>query len=226
MLDVELLNTSITLVIPDTSPLAIDAPTFRIAGEFVRVERIAALGGKRYRLSRLNRSVSSSLLKAPAHAAGAQIVFMDTRSALTISEAYYRVGQTLDLEAQGLGDAAPVFTSILAEGQAITPLAPVHGRAIKDAGGNVDLYWKRRSRMDLGWVDGVDQAQAEDGEGYRVGLSETDILLREWIVSENSLRISTSDLASFGVPQNSALSFRVQQIGRFAQSGPLSFGLS
>jgi hypothetical protein len=75
-------------------------------------------------------------------------------------------------------------------------------------------------------LDGVDQAQAEDQESYRVGLYIDDRMLREWTLSENNLRISASEMTALGVLQNSLIIFKVQQIGRFAQSGPLTFGLS
>jgi hypothetical protein len=97
---------------------------------------------------------------------------------------------------------------------------------VKDGSGNYNLYWKRRSRLDLGWVDGVDQAQAEDQESYRVGLYIDDGIMREWTVTESYLRILASEMAALGVLENSSVIFKVQQIGRFAQSGPLTFGLS
>jgi hypothetical protein len=75
-------------------------------------------------------------------------------------------------------------------------------------------------------MGGVDQAQAEDQESYRVGLYIDDDMLREWTVSENYLHISASEMDALGVLQNSLVIFKVQQIGRFAQSGPLTLGLS
>jgi hypothetical protein len=226
IIDIKLLHTAMNLATRDTSPLAVGAPIFWIDGEFVRVGRIVALGGKNYQLSRFSRAVSSSAMHAPAHAAGAQIVLIDAASTRIISENAYQVGQTVTLDAQGLGDAEPVTTVVVAEGLAITPLPPVHGRVVKDGSGNFDLYWKRRSRLDLGWVGGVDQAQAEDQESYRVGLYIDGGMLREWTVNENYLHISATETAALGGLQNSLVIFKVQQIGRFAQSGPLTFGLS
>lgn len=225
VLDIDLLNAAMNLATRDTSPLAVDAPIFWIDGEFVRVGRIVALGGKSYRLSRFSRGVAASELRAPAHAAGVQIILINASSMRLISEDSYQLGQIVTLDAQGLGDAEPVTTSIVAAGMAITPLSPVHGRAENDGSGNFDLYWKRRSRLDLGWLDGVDQAQAEDQESYRIGLYMDDRILREWTVVENRLRISASEIAALGIPQNSFVTVKVQQIGRFALSGPLTFDL-
>jgi hypothetical protein len=49
--------------------------------------------------------------------------------------------------------------------------------------------------------------------------------LREWTVTENHLRISESEMAALGALQNSFVTVKVQQIGRFAMSGPLTFDL-
>jgi hypothetical protein len=225
-LDIELLHAAMSLESCDTSPLAVDAPIFWIDGEFVRVGRIIALGGKSYRLSRFSRGLASSAMRASAHAAGAQIIRIDATATRIISENMYQVGQSVTLEALGLGDTAPVKTVVVAEGLAITPLPPVHGCVAKDDSGNFDLHWKRRSRLDLGWVDGVDQAQAEDQESYRVGLYMDDQMLRKWTVTENHLRISTSEMAGTAAMPNSFVVFKIQQIGRFALSGPLTFGLN
>ena len=43
-------------------------------------------------------------MKAHGHVAVAHIVLMNVASALTVSETYFNVGQTLVLNAQGLGD--------------------------------------------------------------------------------------------------------------------------
>jgi len=74
-------------------------------------------------------------------------------------------------------------------------------------------------------VDGLDQAQVEDGESYLFLMYDADIMLREWTVAQNSLRISVVELANIGLLQNASPMFHLRQIGRFAQSRPLTFGL-
>lgn len=95
VLDIALLHAAMCLATRDTSPLAVDTPIFWIDGEFVRVGRIAALGGKRYRLSRFSRGVAASEMRAPAHAAGAQIILMDAASTRIIPENTYQSGKRL-----------------------------------------------------------------------------------------------------------------------------------
>jgi hypothetical protein len=142
---------------------------------------------------------------------------------LPIADEYSGVGQTLSLEAQGYGDQSPVTSTTVVEGLALKPLAPVHGHVYPDPDGGLALEWKRRSRFDAGWMDNVDQVEVEDQERYRVTLSIDDLVWREWEVGENRLRISAADWAAAEIPPDAALVFTVRQIGRFAQSDPLSF---
>jgi hypothetical protein len=225
-LEIELLNGSMLLANRDTHPLASDAPVFHMDGEFIRVGRVVALGAKRYRLSRFARACFSDQLSAPAHAAGSRIVWMDPASTRIIAATDYHIGQTITVEAQGLGDINPVVATAVANGRAITPLAPVHGRARREANGDIYLNWVRRSRLDLGWVDGVDQLMVEDREAYHVLFFADDNIVRDWTVFENALHISADDYAGLGIASGSVLRFSVQQIGRFAQSTPLLFGLA
>jgi hypothetical protein len=225
-LDIELLHQSMELPVRDSSPLAHDAPIFWIDGECVRAGRVVALGGKTYRLSRLVRGCFSSLLEAPAHPAKAKAVMLDPASAMPLSEPNFRVGQTVLVEAQGLGDAAPASDTITVEGLAIKPTSPVHGRASWNIDGSLNLEWKRRSRLDLGWMDGVEQVQIEDQESYQVALYANDILLREWLVTTSALHISAIEVAAVGIAGSAFPIFTIRQIGRFAQSDPLTFGIS
>jgi hypothetical protein len=66
----------------------------------------------------------------------------------------------------------------------------------------------------------------EDREAYRVLFFADDNIVRDWTVFENALHISADDSAGLGIPSGSVLRFSVQQIGRFAQSTPLLFGLA
>jgi hypothetical protein len=54
----------------------------------------------------------------------------------------------------------------------------------------------------------------------------TDISEGVFALTENHLRISASEMAGTGAMPNSLVVFKIQQIGRFALSGPLTFGLN
>lgn len=220
-LDIILLNDAMFLDDLDGSPVAADAPIFWLAGEFIRVGRIAALGNRQYRLSRFVRSCHSSAVVSPAHAVGEPIVLIEASSARLLSEPYYTIGQNIQVEAEGLGDVVPVTGSAIVEGLAVKPLAPVHGKTVRNGDGSIDISWVRRSRLDIGWVDGVDQPLAEDREAYLVELVSNDIILREWTVERSGLFLPVSELTGMGLSSAAQLTFRVRQIGRFAQSPAL-----
>ncbi|MFN3452102.1 MAG: hypothetical protein ACK4ZE_08075, partial [Sphingorhabdus sp.] len=224
-LEIDLLNGSMLLANRDSGPLATDAPVFYIDSEFICVGRVEALGGTLYRLSRFARACFSDQLSAPAQSTASQIVLMDPASARILEATYYQNEQTVTIEAQGLGDVNPVVETTIASGQAVTPFAPVHGRARRDANGDIYLKWVRRSRLDLGWVDGVDQRMVEDREAYHVVLFVDDIIVGDWMALESALHILADDYAGLGISPDSEHRFSVQQIGRFTRSMPLVFGL-
>jgi hypothetical protein len=105
-------------------------------------------------------------------------------------------------------------------------LMPVHGWARRQTNGDIHLNWVRRSRLDLGWVDGVDQLMVEDREAYHVLIFADDNIVGDWTVLESALHISADDYACLGIPSDVEVRFSVQQIGRFTQSMPLLFALA
>lgn len=217
-LDITLLNDAMVLDDVDSSPVAAEAPIFWLAGEFIRVGCIAALGNRQYRLSRFIRSCHSSAAFSPAHAAGEPIVLVEASSARLISEPYYTIGKNLEVEAEGLGDASPVTRCAMVEGLAVKPLAPVHGKAVRNSDGSIDVSWIRRSRLDIGWVDGVDQPMAEDREAYSVELVLNNLVLKEWTVERSGFSLPVPELMTMEISSETSPIFRVRQIGRFAQS--------
>jgi len=219
-LDVQLLNDAMLLNDIESSPVAADALIFWLGGAFIRVGRITAFGNRRYRLSRLVR-VHSTAVTPPVIAAGQPVVLVEASSARLLSEPYYSIGQSIAVEAEGLGDASPVIVNATIDGLAVRPLSPVHGRAVRNSDGSIDVRWVRRSRLDIGWVDGVDQAMAEDREAYGVELAVNDVIVKEWTVDRSYLSLSAPELLALGVSTAVPTVFYVRQIGRFAQSLPL-----
>lgn len=220
-LEVDLLNDGMALVETNVSPGSPDAPIFWIDGEFLRAGKVTALGGNRYRLSRFIRSCFSPQPTMQAHEAGSKIVLVDPGTARLIVEHPYALGEIVNVEGLGLNDVQPVTASLVVKGLAVVPTSPVHGSANWLPDGSLELRWVRRSRLDIGWVDGVDQALAEDKEAYSLNLIIDDIAIKEWAVSENRLLIPSSELAALALPINAVLTFSVRQSGRFAQSAPL-----
>jgi hypothetical protein len=222
---VQLLNDAMDIPERSGSPLDHDASPFWLGDEFVRVGTCTALGNGIYRLSRLLRGCFRSAAFAPSHLSGERIVFIEAAAARVIEERVWAPADFIAIEAFGLGDAAPVSGSIAVSGIAVTPLPPVHGRGQVAADGTVSFYWIRRSRIDPGWRDGVDQMMAEQQEEYRFSLIADDAVVAEFDLFENAILWSAAEWSALGIAPDAAISAQVRQIGRHAQSEPLSIAL-
>lgn len=220
-LDVQLLNDSTDIADRNGSPLDGDAPHFWIDGEFVRVGNVEQRGLKTYRLSRLQRGCFVPDMVAPGHQSGDIVVLVEQETARLIDEKIFAKGDVVQIEALGLGDQQPVTASATVSALAITPFAPVHGVGARHGDGTILLEWKRRSRLDVGWIDGVDQAIGEDREEYTISLIVAAVTVAQWQSSDSKLHLPATEIAALNLAINMPLSFAVRQVGRFAQSEPL-----
>jgi len=123
--------------------------------------------------------------------------------------------------ALGLSDTAPVYASALIEGFAILPLAPVHGKMEIAADGSVTFRWIRRTRIDAGWRDGVDQVLGEQQEQYRVSLYGDGSPVGEWTSFENRIVFGATQWEALAIAANAGITAEIRQVGRHAQSPPL-----
>lgn len=213
---VQLLNDAMEIPNRMGSPLDGDAPYFWLDGEFVRCGECQHLGNGIYRLSRLQRGCFKS--PVAAHPVGAPFVMIEPETARLIDGGNFLVGDIASFEALGLGDAIPVTGAVTINAISITPLAPVHGVATKLLNGAVMFRWARQSRVDGGWVGGVDQLMVEGQEKYLLSLLFNGIIVDEWAVFEPNVTI---DPTALGIPGSALFTLAVRQVGRYAQSPPL-----
>lgn len=218
---VQLLNNATELPDRVGSPLDFNAPYIWLNGEFIRYGNCAALGDNVYRLSRLQRNCFRSAGQSPDHPSGEHFVLIQAETAKLIEERNFIRGDAVEIEALGLGDANAVSASALVDALAITPLAPVHGVVIAYADGSVSLQWIRRSRIDSGWRDGVDQVMGEGQEQYVISLSADGAFVGEWTTVDSSLLFEAAQWSAFDISASAAVTFAVRQVGRHAQSEPL-----
>lgn len=109
-----------------------------------------------------------------------------------------------------------------AAGGALRPLAPVHGHIRADDAGGVTIGWVRRSRVDTGWRDHVDQPSGESHEAWRIALSPPVPGIGPWESASPTLNIGAAELAA--LPPGCTIEIR--QAGDFALSPPLSLPLT
>lgn len=167
----------------------------------------------RWRLTGLLRGLAGTEDQMRAGSiAGAAIVHLDA-AVVPLGLAVDAAGQAFNwiAETPGRRPYGPVvFTGGL---RAAMPLAPVHLSARKTAGGDVQLRWIRRSRIDADHWLGGDIPLDEPVEAYRVEILDGPEAVRTMEVTQTScLYASSMMLADFGGPVSS-LAFRVRQKG-------------
>ncbi len=222
VLDVQLLHNGMDIAAGSGSPLASDAGICWLQGEFLRFGKSQALGGGLYRLSGLQRGCYGSEAAICGHQIGDDFVLLQSQTGRLLDEVPLATGTTLSLEALGLGDTEPVTGSAIIEGRAITPLPPVHAKAVRLADGSIKAEWTRRTRVDFGWLDGVDQPLIEDNEQYTLSLSIGGELLGKWTTSVPEFNLSAAEIEAFQLPNAVPLALEIRQIGRYAQSPPIA----
>lgn len=223
---VKLLHDDMQLPSGSGTPQAINAPYIWLSGEVMRYGLAEYLGGARYRISRLLRGCHGTDVKISSHLIGDKFVLLETDTLRLLDDIPVSNGTNLNIEAIGIGDENPVIAALNITGLAIKPLPPVHGNAHFTALGDIALSWIRRSRVDYGWQDGVEQPQAEDTENYTIHVSSNGQTFAELGAITNNLIIPAAILSSWNVAAHSIVIFEVRYIGKFAQSEPLAIQLS
>lgn len=181
------------------------------------------VGPERYRLGRMVRGLGNSEAAAARGApAGSLIVRLDGGAVVPLVDRLdeagrpfrYRIGPA----ARDPGD--PAFTEIAATAglTALTPLAPVHLRARREAGG-VRFLWTRRARRAADAWEPADISLDEAAETYRLDVLAGDgRVLRQLAATGPAILYAGADeIADFGAPQT-AIAVAVAQIG--AAAGP------
>ncbi|WP_118134891.1 glycoside hydrolase/phage tail family protein [Oceanicella sp. SM1341] len=130
-------------------------------------------------------------------------------------ERHYRIGPT----ARGYDDATYTHVVAAFEGVGLRPWAPVHGAARRQADGDIDIRWVRRTRRDGdAWTRG-DVPLAEEREAYLVRvLGGGGAVLREVETATPFLLYTAAEQAADGL--SAPFAIEVAQISASYGPGP------
>jgi hypothetical protein len=221
-LDIQLLHEGMALPSGTGSPLSGGAGLCWLENEFFRYGSAVAMGNGRFRLLQLLRGCHASEGEMAGHQTGERFVLLENDSGRLVEDISLLPGMALSVEALGLGDVSPVAATRSVQGHAIRPPPPVHGQVAQQADGSVCVSWVRRTRIDAGWHDGVDQAIVEDIEQYHVSISGNGSALANRTVDTPVITLTAAELTIFDLPPSTALTVEIRQIGRFALSEKLA----
>jgi hypothetical protein len=220
---VRLVNPAMTLESVGDAALLGGANRAMVDGELLQFGVADIVEPGLWRLSRLLRGRAGTESEM-THSTGAAFVLLDDPALLLLPGvlAGSAEGGEAMLEWAPRGGTTLTEVSVPAAGRALRPLAPVHGQIRPDGAGGVTIGWVRRSRVDTGWRDHVDQPLGEGHEAWRIALSPSVPGIGPWESASPTLHIGASELAT--LPPGRTIEIR--QAGDFALSPPLSLPLT
>ncbi|HET6524300.1 phage tail protein [Sphingopyxis sp.] len=220
---VELINPSMMLESVDDAALLAGANRAMVGGELLQFGEAEIVGPGIWRLSRLLRGRAGTA-SAMIHPAGEPFVLLDDPALLTLPDdlAAMTVGGGATLQWAPRSGTALTEIGIASAGRALRPLSPVHARIRPDGAGGVTVGWTRRSRIDTGWRDHVDQPLGEAREMWRVSLVPPVPGVGPWEPASPVLNIGADELAALAPGH----AIEIRQTGDFSRSPPLSLALT
>lgn len=185
------------------------------AWEVIQFETAEEIAAGRWVLTSLLRGQAGTddAMRAGA-ASGAAFVVLDS-AVVSLNLRLEEAGRDLNWIAEASGGAAGISppTAFAGGERALTPLSPVHLRAVRQTGG-IALSWIRRGRLAADSWTAADIANDEGFERYRLEIVDGGTLIRTVETSEPGWLYAPADeLADFGALQTS-LTFRVSQGGK------------
>jgi hypothetical protein len=189
--------------------------------EIVLFRDATLVAPKTYRLSGLVRGIGGSEGAASRTlAAGAEAVILDD-AVVALFAGQEPLGEPLDLRVvpagRDIGDASTRAIAGSLSGAGLKPLAPVHARARREAGG-VRITFIRRTCIDGDNLDAYEVPLGEEREEYRLEIRAGSAIKRSLtLTAPTHLYTNADEIADFGAPQAS-LSLAIRQVS--ARVGP------
>ena len=168
--DIQLINPDQWLESRDDDALVNGENLAMIGDELVQFGSAVALGGGKFRLSRLLRGRRGTEWAMTSHQVGETFAMIDPLRLQRIPVNASALGTEVTLTPLGLADSGAAPVTHLVTGAALRPPSPVHLGAEFDSSGSLKCRWCRRSRLGWLWLDDVDAPLGCSSESYRVQL--------------------------------------------------------
>lgn len=221
---VELANDAMVLEGRSDAAMLAGANLALLGEELIQFGQVEQVGVRRFRIGRLLRGRHGTEGAIAAHRAGEDFILIDRARLASMPVAPGAAGSIAAVLATGIGDVVPVVARRTITGTALRPYAPAHLRAVRLAGGDIEIGWIRRSRAGAAWSDGVDAPLAEEVERYRVTILAGSRAVRVVDVAEPRWRYPADWQAADG-GTSAGVRFSVVQLGTAAASMPRIAGI-
>ncbi|RED16035.1 phage tail protein [Parasphingopyxis lamellibrachiae] len=220
-IDVALLHGDMWLTSATDAALVSGANLAVLGEELIQFGGAEALGGNRFRLSRLLRGRRGTEWAMTGHVFGERFVLLDPGTVKPLETSASALGGSVELLATGLGDAGvPVSVSDIVHGRSVRPPTPVHLSAQREADGAIRFSWVRRSRIGWAWISGADAPLGEEEERWRVSIEPLAGQSRTQETDGATLTYSIADQLADGTDAVGIFLLSVVQLGALAESDP------
>lgn len=206
-------------------PLNPNAPIIHVAGELIKYGVSEQVGPLDFRLTKLVRGCFGSEGKIALHPADTALCILSPETMTQFNSIGLAFGDSVSIEAYGIGDTLPVAASLANVGLAIRPLPPCHLNVKFDSGQNMQISWMRRSRLDRGWRDYADLPIDEPQLAFDVQIESGPTLLATIQLQSENLEIPSATIGNWGLPSGASLTISVQQRGAYAVSAKASMSI-
>ncbi len=218
--DVELLNSAMWLEGRTDDALIAGANLALLGDELIQFGVAASIGEDRFRLSRLLRGRRGTEWARAGHQIDERFVLLDPLTLKPVETGVAKMGATFELLATGIGDETPAETTLVLEGNAIRPPAPVHLSARRESSGDIVFDWVRRSRIGWAWTDGGDIPLGEEEERWSVSITPDVGTARSAKTDAPFFTYSAVAQAEDGATGATDFTLSIAQLGALAASSP------
>lgn len=177
--------------------------------------------GDRYELRGLSRGIGGTEDYIYDHRADERFVLLDNAQLQYINNDNLTLGQSLNIEAVGLGDEVAQSEMLDNIGRSMRPLSPVHGYVQIMHNHDLLITWIRRGRSAQQWNDGVDIALDENFERYAITIMNAEQILWDEVVDDDRIIIPSANISVWREDGFRNLQIEIVQIGTYARSKPL-----
>jgi hypothetical protein len=176
-----------------------------IGDELVQFQNAELIGESTYKLTKLLRGRQGTEWAIAGHAVGDRFVLI-TPALYTTAIANNLIGRELYYKAVSVGNTLTTTDeeAFTYTGRNLKPFAPVHVEGNRDGSSNLTINWKRRSRVDSEWRDGVGIPLGEESELYEVDILDGGNVVRTIeITSPTASYTAAEQTTDFGSAQSS-----------------------
>ncbi|MDE1173870.1 MAG: glycoside hydrolase/phage tail family protein [Parvibaculaceae bacterium] len=186
--------------------------------EIIQFRDAMLTGANQYRLSGLLRGQAGTEAAMETLAAGARFVLLGSALAplsFNVSERGLARSWRYGPAPRPSDDVSYAEVTKIVTGVGLRPLSPCHLKGARLTGGDINLSWIRRTRIDGDSWQGLDVPLGEESEAYELDILDGANVVRTLsVTSPGAIYSATQQIADFGSSSFPTLSIRVCQLSR------------